>query len=268
MPEDKLFDDDDFQVDENGDRVKDEDGNDIPKPEEKEEGGEEKKEEEEEKKEEEKKEEKKETPEEENARLKKENVGLKTDIGEHRRRTKTAETELVNSRKPKRTKEEQEDHDAEPMTRGEFAKERKRLKEEVRTELQNEKDAQDLADARNNDENFTKIEKMALEVMKGDTDWDQAYSNTKNIPAFYRKLAKMHPDYTADVKKETTSKVVKSIKKAGEKVSTGAGAGKGKDEKEEGEFDGLTMSEFAEMTPKQQDAVPDRIQEKLLGAND
>ncbi len=268
MPEDKLFDEEDFQIDENGDRVKDEAGDDIPKPEEGEEKKEEKEEEGEEKKEE-KKEEKEEgeTTEEKVARLEKENVGLKTDIGDHRRRTKSAEAALAESSKPKLSKEEQEDYDAETMTRGEFALERKRLKEEVRNELQNDKDAQDLTDARGNDKNFTKIEKMALEVMKGDTDFDKAYEDTKNVPAFYRKLAKLHPDYANNIKKETVKETVRTLKKANEKVPTGAGA-KGKGGKEEDSFEELTIEAFHKMTPKQREAVPESIQERLLGADD
>ena len=251
---DKVYDEEGFEVGEDGERVIGEDGNPILKPEDEGKAP-------------------KETDQQEGesnedykiriTELERENAGLKYSIGEERRRRREAE-EAAN--KPKISLEDQELMDAEPLTRGELKKIKEDLKNELRQETMQAQDKISLQAAATKYENFAEIEKMAYEVINSDPDFAAAFNSTQNLGECLAKIAKNHPDYEARLKQQVRQEVVSKIKKGNEKVNTVAGGAGTKGGTED--YSDLSLADYDKLTPKQRQAVPESIKERILGGTE
>lgn len=240
------YNDDGFEVDENGVVKTDDAGNEILKPEK----------------------EKEDPPvedppkEEEIEDLKRQISGLNMNAANDRIEKKELESQLTALREePKKL---DPDEELETITKADLRKALAAERLAAKKEAVNERDINDLEDARA-DKDFAKIEQMAKEVMDKDPDMNAAYKNARNLPAFYRKIAKLHPDYEADIKTAARTDTVKKINKAGTKVSTGAGVGgkaPGKSKNES--HDDLTIEDMNKMSDAEIAALPDSVQKRLL----
>lgn len=252
MPEvaEKVYDEEGFEVDEEGERVVGEDGNPILKAEEP--------------REEEEKKQPGETAEEFKVRidaLERENSGLKFSIGEERRRRRAAEEEAT---KPKVPTEEEEARNAEYLTRGELKSLKEELKNEVRQENQADQDRLSMELAATTVDNFAEIEKMALEVINTDPDFRAAYESTRDVGKCLIKIAKNHPDYDNRLKRKVREDVVNKIKKGNERVNTVPGGGGSKEGGSD--YSELSLEDYSKLSLKQQEAIPEDVKERLLGA--
>ena len=106
---------------------------------------------------------------------------------------------------------------------------------------------------------------MAKEVMDSNPDMAAGYKTARNLPAYFRNLAKLHDDYEADLKTETRTDTIKKITKAGTKTSTGAGvSGKAPAKSKTESHEDLTIVDMKKMTDAEIAALPDSVQKRLL----
>lgn len=268
MADEKVFDEDGFELNEVGEQVLDDDGNPVPKAEEPPTGeppvteppvGE--------------------TPEELKARLaeiERERDGIKTDLFAERDRRREAEIERreaeiearskgVTSPTAGMTQEEREEWYNSPPTRREIMAELDAVEDATDRRITAAQQATSEREAKRSHKDFDEVAKLADELLasnpglKASLDYSGDYAETKYA------LGKTHPTFIAKIQEATRRETIENIQKAGGRVVRTAGktGGAGAPNAED-----ITAEDFSKMSSAQQAALPEAVKERVLGAID